>query len=287
MERPPLKADPSGAALPFDGKVDPARLDVTAKPKRKRKARNRPDPRPDLKASGAAMEKRAIARPIPPGVVLEPAGFDQEYWTAPHSDRDLWTLQLAEAFGTRSQAVIVTFMGQLEHLCDKSFWDDETKQWRLDENTFSAALAIVNAAKPRNELEACLAAQMVAVHMLAMRTSAHALKYEGDAKTAAVAGKLARTFAMQMEALDRLRKPNRTARQNIKVTKETHQHVHLHHTGGEAGTGGQPQGAIVGTSEAMQGPQPGGTVLRLPGGAWEERLPVPRRKVAGGTKGEG
>jgi len=41
-----------------------------------------------------------------------------------------------------------------------SHWDDEAKQWRLDENEYSAALSIVNSVKPRNEMEACLAAQM-------------------------------------------------------------------------------------------------------------------------------
>jgi hypothetical protein len=39
---------------------------------------------------------------------------DREQWTAPHDDLDLWMLQLADAFGIRSQAVISTLLGQLE-----------------------------------------------------------------------------------------------------------------------------------------------------------------------------
>jgi len=66
--------------------------------------------------------------------------------------KDRWALskgwlgqcRLADAFGTRSHAVIATFMSQLNALCGQSHWDEHARQWRLDENEFSAALAIVN-----------------------------------------------------------------------------------------------------------------------------------------------
>ena len=77
-------------------------------------------------------------------------------------------------------AVINTFMRQLEKLCDLKMWDEEAGQWRLDEHEFSAAIAIVNATKPANELEAAHAAQMVAVHLLQMKCAARALKYDSD-----------------------------------------------------------------------------------------------------------
>ena len=142
-----------------DGRIDPAKLDVTAKPRRKRRKRDRPEPAAELRSLEKGARWRADARPYPPGIMLEAAGFDNEHWTAPHSDSDLWTLQLADAFGTRSHAVIATFLSQLEALCGNSHWDDEARQWRLDENQFSAALAVVNSVKPRNEMEAALAAQ--------------------------------------------------------------------------------------------------------------------------------
>ena len=170
---------------------------------------------------------------------MEPAGYDIEHWTSPHNDPDLWALQLADAFGTRSRAVISTFLAQLAGLCGETHWDDKAKQWRLDENEYSAALAIVNATKPRNEIEAALAAQMVAIHLLTMKVTARAIKYEYDTRTAAVAGKLARTFTMQLESLQRLRGRQKTTRQSIKVTKELHQHVHYHR--GTSETDGQPQ----------------------------------------------
>lgn len=214
--------------LPHDGRLDPRKLDVAAKPKRKRRARNRPAPAPELVAGLAKAEARAYARPFPPGIILEPAGFDKEHWTSPHSDVELWHLQLADAFGTRSRAVITTFMAKLEALCGKSHWDDEARQWRLDENALSAALAMVNTIKPRNEIEAALAAQMVAIHLMTMKLAARALEFDHDARTAGVAAKLARTYTMQMEVLRANRTKRTTARQSIKVRKETHQHIHYH-----------------------------------------------------------
>ena len=246
------------------GRIDPAKLDAAAKPKRRRRKRNRPDPAPELREWEKAAEARAHARPYPPGIMLEPAGLDQEHWTPPHNDLDLWTLQLADAFGTRSKAIIATFMRQLEALCRPTDWDENAKQWRLDEHEFSALLAIVNTAKPRNELEAAQVAQMVAVHLMTMKLAARALKYDGDIRTAAVAAKLARTFTLQIEALrsGRGRKP--AARQTITVRKELHQHVHYHRGGGE--TQRQPQGRAIAAADkcaALPSPDESGNVLPL------------------------
>lgn len=250
--------------FPQDGIVNPAALDVVSKPKRKRRARNRPPPSPELHEWARGAEVRALTRPHPPGIILEPAGYDIEHWTSPHDDPDLWGLQLADAFGTRSRSVISTFLAQLAGLCGESHWDDKAKQWRLDENEYSAALAIVNAAKPRNEMEAALAAQMVAIHLLTMKVAARAIKYEYDTKTAAVTGKLARTFAMQLETLQRLRGKQKTTRQSIRVKKELHQHVHYHR--GDSETDGQPQATRARKSEelpALPSPDEGGDVVPL------------------------
>lgn len=84
--------------------------------KNRRRARNRPEPAQELRDWEKQARARAEARPYPPGIILEAAGFDEEHWTAPHHDTNLWTLQLADAFGTRSQAVISAFMAQIEAL---------------------------------------------------------------------------------------------------------------------------------------------------------------------------
>jgi len=248
-----------------DGLIDPATLDAAAKPRRKRPTRNRPAPADELRDWEGAAERRALARPYPPGVMLEAAGMDEECWTAPHNDSGLWMLQLADAFGTRSQAVIATFMRQLEALCGPDHWDEDAKQWRLDENLFSAAIAIVNSVKPRNEMEAALAAQMVAIHLLTMKVSDRALRYDCDTRTAATAAKLARAFTEQLEALKRLRQRGRTAKQSITVRKELHQHIHYHR--GEGESDGQPHergAAPADERPALPSPEPSGEPLPMP-----------------------
>lgn len=255
------------------GRIDPAKVDIAKKGPRRRRKRNRPDPAPELKDWAIGAEKRAKARPHPPNILLEPAGLDQERWTSPHSDVDVWMLQLAEAFGTRSQSVISTFLNQIEALCAGKFWDDEAKQWRINEHEFSAVLAFVNSAKPRNEMEAALAAQMVAVHLLTMNVAARALKYDSDTRTAVAAGKLARTFAVQIEALRSLRGGKRATRQSIKVSRETHHHQHIHVHRGEEENGGQPHGrheTVVDQCTALPGPEPR-----------RQTVPLPRRKGKG------
>ena len=261
------------------GRIDPAKLDVAEKPRRRRRKRNRPEPAPELRKWEKAAEQRAYARPYPPGIMLEPVGRDKQEWTAPHRDSDLWTLQLADAFGTRSQAVIATFMGQLEALCDQSYWDETTRQWRLDENQFSAALALVNNVKPRNEMEAALAAQMVAVHWLTMKIAARAITYDYDTRTAAAAGKLARTFTLQLEALQSLRGKCKTVKQSITVRKDLHQHVHYHR--GEAGSDRQAHGPLtapVDECAALRSPEPGGDAVPLSGDEGQGAMPDSRRR---------
>lgn len=295
VSRPPRDPD-DNAVFSSDGRVDPASVDVAAKVGRKR--RNRPDPPDELRKWEAPAEKRMMTRPYPPNVILEPAGMDEEYWTSPHSDVDLWALQLGECFGTRSRSTINTFMRQLQALCDKSHWDDESQQWRLSEDEYSAMLAIINGLKPRNELEAAHAAQMVAVHLLTMKVAARAIKYDYDTRTAAAAGKLARTFNLQREAFDRLRKPNRTARQSIKVSKETHHHhhIHVHRHRGDGRSEGEPDAKDGGElrNETAQGAEGlpalpcseevGRGVVPFPGDA-ERALSASRRAKSGRAKG--
>lgn len=240
-----------------DGNLEPDSLDVAASRLGKR-VRNRPDPSPELRAWEGEAEKRVLFRPLPPGVMLEPAGHDDEHWTAPHSDPSLWTLQLADAFGTRSKAVFITFMQQLERLTGRNHWDSEAMQWRLDENEFSAALAIVNSTRPRNEIEACQAAQMVALHVLTMKCAAYAIRHEYDSRSAMTVAKLANAFSGQVEAMQSLKGRRRTARQSIKVTKEVSYHAHHHDHRGDSHEHDLPHGRK--DSNAAQIDDPGQTV---------------------------
>lgn len=92
----------------------------------------------------------------------------------------------------------------------------------LDTN---AALAMLSAIGPTNEMEAMLAAQMVATHHLAMRQlnkHAYTNQLRQHEAHGNLANKFLRTFTTQMEALSRLRRGG----------KQIIEHVHI-------GDGGQ------------------------------------------------
>jgi hypothetical protein len=252
------------------GDIDPNNLDVQHKPKQRRK-RNKPDPPPAVKAG----EDMAIAKlselPTSPGVMLEPNG---EGWmvAAPHNDRNLWEVQLATAVGSRSQAAIRMFLDQLKALCAND-WDEGLQRWKCSETEWNAALAMVAEQKPANSSQAALAAQMVAIHWLIMRLSAQALNNGGMVmeRDAAIAGKLARTFTMQLEQMQLLKGQRKTTRQSIRVRKETHhhQHIHVHREGPEIE--GQPRernhtkpAKIVDQRETLRSEDTGGRVVPLP-----------------------
>jgi hypothetical protein len=136
-------------------------------------------------------------------------------------------------------------MRQLRDLCGQG-WDDQAQSWRPNETQLNAALAFVSGIRPRNEVEAALAAQMLAIHFMTMRVATEALKYGlVDARTASAAAKLARTYAAQVSALERSRGKGSTTRQKIVVRHEkhvhTHQHVHIEQ--GVPGNGAQPHTA--------------------------------------------
>lgn len=246
--------------------IAPGELNV-AERKRRRRRRAIAAPSAQLAAAKPRALKRALARPLSPGVMFEPKG--QSYAiTSPHSDLELWELQICDAFGTRSMSVMRTFMGQLKALVPDA-WDESNGLWKPNETELNAALAMVADVQPRNVREAALAAQMVAVHWMQMRLSASALNRGGMVmdRDAALASKLARTFTMQLDTLERIRGRRRTAKQSIKVTKETHQHVHYHDHRGAGETDGQVHDADARTATpcpTMPGAEPGGQVLRLP-----------------------
>lgn len=246
--------------------IDPKLVNVAERKPRKRR-RVAPEPSAELLAGKDKALKRARARPLSPGVMFEPK--EQGYLiTAPHSDLELWELQVADAFGTRSQSVMRTFLDQLKALVPTA-WDEQAERWKPHEMELNAALAMVADVQPRNVREAALAAQMVAVHWMQMRLSAAALNRGGMVldRDAALAGKLARTFTMQLDTLERIRGKRRTAKQSIKVTKETHQHVHYHDHRGARETGGQAHDADARATTqlaALPGTEQSGQVLRLP-----------------------
>lgn len=256
------------ARIAKGGDIDPATVDLADR--QARRARNRPATPPELRGWEDAAQRRMMRRPYPVNIMLEPAEIEgREHWTSPHDDPGLWTLQLAEALGTRSQAVLSTFVAHLEELVGATMWDAETERRRVNESEFSAMLSIINSQKPNDEMQAMLCAQMVAVHWLQMKVSARAIRYPYETKTVAAAGKLARTFVMQMDALQQAKGKRRTSRQTIKVTKEIHQHVHYHATQGAKETNANPMNRtdapkLLTTAPLCQARTRAGTSCRSP-----------------------
>jgi hypothetical protein len=192
--------------------------------------------RPFIDQARARHEKRQPS----PGVMVEPTGEGRYRLKPPHRDLEAWEVQICDAFGTRSYSTFRVFLSQLTALCAAN--RDEAGDWYPDELELNAALNIVSGARPRNEMEAALAAQMVAVHLMTMKVASQALGHSyADPRTTAIAGKLARTFAMQCDTLGRLR--GRVGRQTIKVRYERHDHRHVH-----PGEGGREKGTQAQTS---------------------------------------
>ena len=93
---------------------------------------------------------------------------------------------------------------------------------RPDEVTLSFMLSMVKSIKPRDAIEAMLVAQMVSVHVMAMRCAHHlaeACDLAQHDSAARALGRLARTFPAQIEALNRYRSQGEPAItvQNVSV----------------------------------------------------------------------
>jgi len=258
----------------------------------------KPDMPQILKDLGSKASERLQRRSATPEieVVSEDGG-----WTfgSPYSEADLdqWEALLFDAFATRSVAAFHVFTNQLAQLCSTE-WKGDDAGWMPNSWELRAAIQIVRSAKPRNEAEACLAAQMVAVHLMQMKLSAAALRHSWpEPRICAIAGKLARTYAMQLEIMAKLK--GKGSRQRITVRKDCkheHKHIHLHQGGTENGNQPhEPRGSrlpeIKPTHELEQrasllGADASRNALPVPLCEGEEALPVTRwRKGRGRSSG--
>jgi hypothetical protein len=256
-------------------KIDPNKVDVILARRRRRKKVRTTEPMPDnLKPFTARAKARLLKMPPSPGLMLErdpddndKSARDSYHWASPHDQPEEWEVQLHAALGTRSGSAMRTFVDQLRDLC-QTHWHGPEQGWCPSEQELNAALAFVNGIQPRNETEAALAAQMVAVHWMAMRLAARALQNTiVDDRSAAIVAKLARTYTMQLEALRLNRgRQRRGTRQTIKVQKELHQHVHYHHHRGAGESGGQSHardGATPDERAALPSENKGGEVVPI------------------------
>ena len=254
---------------------------------------NKPEKRPlpgFLQSLGKRAIDRHMRRPAAPDIDVEGDAYgDGWVFSSPYreDDEEAWLALLFEAFGTRSTAAFNVFTTQLSLLCSQRY-DHEAGHWRPDEHELIAAVQLVKTVQPRNEVEAALAAQMVAVHFTTMKLAAAIAQMPSpDARTVGTMGKLARTYTSQMEAMDRLKGKRRSTRQSINVKHEkhvhTHQHVHLERGG--AKNGGQacePCGSPNSENKQIEqaGPDAGGASVPSSHSS-RVVVPMPRKQGEG------
>jgi hypothetical protein len=117
-----------------------------------------------------------------------------------HPEEAIGHILLMEALGGADQDFVHGLLGQLANAGSQGR--------QIDERGLNFMLSVVKGIQPKDQIEAMLAAQMVAVHMATM-TFARRLQHvdnipQQDSAERAF-NKLARTYATQMEALKRYR----------------------------------------------------------------------------------
>lgn len=160
--------------------------------------------------------------------------------TAPHNDQMGWTARLLDGLGTRSLPFAEMLVDQLAR---QGRWGGQST---TDVKRLNAMLAMVDGCQPANEVEAMLLAQMAASHDLGMEMAWRSKQADMLPQLEAMgnlAVKLMRTFALQAEALAKLK---RGGEQRVKV-----EHVHVH-PGGQAIVGDVHTGGGVPTKSEDQ-----------------------------------
>jgi hypothetical protein len=218
-------------------------------PKNKRTPQDLPEPTAAMKQAISNASERASRRLPSPQMKLGRSGTGITL-SNPHSDGKGWDAHVKDAFGSLS-----------DNFCDVQIETllrclSDVSGEIASEKELNAALAMFAAAKPQNEIEATLAAQMIATHSLAMKLLGRARRETGLPQFEAhsnAATKLLRTFVLQIEALAKLK---RGGEQTVRV-----EHVHIH-PGAQAivgsinGGGGTPEKPGQPLALALPSPDP-------------------------------
>jgi hypothetical protein len=151
------------------------------------------------KAAVKKVRDRVAAEPPTPRLKVSKSATVSEI-SLDHPDPSLGSLFLAEALGTANY----DFMnGLLKQMANAGSQGRE-----IDEQGVNFLLSVVTGVKPRDQLEAMLAAQMGVIHTAIMtfgRRLSHVETLPQQDSAERTLNKLARTFAMQVEALKRYR----------------------------------------------------------------------------------
>ena len=165
---------------------------------------------PDLTTSPPIAEPGQRETAAAPRIrLVSPHGFAID-----HPDPEIGEQLMANALGVNDRDAMEGILRQLV----KASVSGE----RPDEVTLSFMISMVKSIRPRDTIEAMLVAQMVSVHVMAMRCAQHLANADDLAQhdgAARALGRLARTFPAQIEALNRHRNQGEPAItvQNVSV----------------------------------------------------------------------
>jgi hypothetical protein len=149
-----------------------------------------------------------------------------------HSDDEGQQHRLADAFGTRSLHFVRAMLTTLGEATEDHSQTLGLTPGSPDQDAFNAALAVIDGVRPKDEIEAMLAAHMavtnIALLELVARTrdaiAGHPYQSDGIKRLDVLGNltnKFLRTYTMQVEALARKRRKG--GEQNVTV-----KHVHVH-----------------------------------------------------------
>jgi hypothetical protein len=144
---------------------------------------------PAIAATGHTRASAAVQ------IKLSPQGVSLD-----HPDPELGERLMADAFGVADRDAMYGILRQLVKA--------SVNGQKPDPVNLAFMISMVESIKPRDCVEAMLVAQMVSVHVMAMRCAyrlANADDIAQQDSAARAMGRLARTFPAQMEALNRYR----------------------------------------------------------------------------------
>jgi hypothetical protein len=204
--------------------------------------------------------KRTKARTPRVVMHIEDRGTGARVQYPDHSDEEGHRYRLADTFGTRSLQFVHSMLKGLGKATEDHSLNLDLIPGSSDQLAFNAALAVIDGVRPKDEIEAMLAAHMAITNITLLELVARTRgaiaghMYQGNGiKRLDILGNLTtkfmRTYTMQVEALARKR---RKGEQNVRV-----EHVHIY-PGAKA---------VVGDVTHQESPPGGG------GGIENERQP--------------
>jgi hypothetical protein len=173
----------------------------------------------DNEHSSLATDRTAHRNPPVRVKLMQPDAFVAQT-APPDGDGENWWKRLNAALGTMSDDFVNASLLQIQAAA--------RSPCKISETAINSALAMIEAAAPRNELEGALAVQMACTHTAAMAVLAKLDSGFGTERRIAsfgsTAARLMKTFVMQIEVLRRLRNGGQ---QYVRV-----EHVHINDVAG-------------------------------------------------------